>query len=85
LTLRGRSKKEKDKKDDWAWLSESSYAIVSNLPPQSVTDQARKYLDPNDNIYVITLKRPYWGWGPEDVNKWLERNLPSLGVFGGRP
>jgi len=64
------------KSHDWAKLSESSYAIISNLSPQSVTDQARKYLDANDNIYVINLKQPYGGWGPKVVNDWIERNLP---------
>jgi hypothetical protein len=64
------------KSHNWARLSESSYAVVSNLSPQSVTDEARKFLDLDDNIYVLNLKRPYWGWGPQEVNEWLQGNLP---------
>jgi hypothetical protein len=32
-------------------------------------------IDENDNLYIITLKKPWTGFGPKDVNKWLENNL----------
>ena len=63
------------KSHSWARLSESSYAISTTSDPSAVVAQARAFLDANDNIYVIQLKRPYWGWGPKDVNDWLESNL----------
>ncbi|MCK0507951.1 hypothetical protein [Aromatoleum anaerobium] len=64
-------------KDTWSWarLSESSYAVQTHLSPSQVFEQLRPLLDNNDNLYVITLKKPYSGWGPKDVNDWLERNL----------
>ncbi len=61
---------------DWARLSESSYAILTNSTPQQVYDRLKPLIDSNDNIYIINLKRPYVGFGPKDVNAWLERNLP---------
>lgn len=64
------------KSHSWARLSESSYAISTNSDPSAVVARAREFLDPNDNIYVITLKRPYSGWGPKAVNEWLESKLP---------
>lgn len=63
------------KKTDWAKLSESSYAIETNESPQQVYARFNYLLDSNDNFYVITLKRPYSGRGPQDVNDWLERRL----------
>ena len=60
---------------DWARLSESSYAISTSASPQAVFDQLKPYLDRNDYIYIITLKRPYTGYGPQDVNDWLEKYL----------
>lgn len=60
----------------WARLSESSYAIATDQSPDTVVTAARKYLDANDHVYVINLKRPYSGFGPTDVNEWLEKNLP---------
>jgi hypothetical protein len=60
----------------WAKLSESSYAIVTDSTPQAVFDRLKPYLDSNDNLYVINLKRPYAGFGPKEVNEWLEKNLP---------
>ena len=61
---------------DWARLSESSYAIGTNASPQAIFDKLQPYLDRNDNLYIITLKKPYAGYGPKEVNDWLERNLP---------
>ena len=61
----------------WARLSESSYAIATEVAPSTVYDILRQYLDANDNIYVINLRRPFSGFGPPDVNGWLEANLPS--------
>lgn len=60
---------------DWARLSESSYAIVSTDSPITVHKKLSVYMDPNDTIYIINLKLPYDGFGPEDVNKWLTQRL----------
>ena len=59
----------------WARLSESSYAITSNATPGQVFNELKPMLDSNDNLYVITLKKPYSGFGPQKVNEWLENNL----------
>lgn len=63
------------KTTDWAKLSESSYAISTSETPQAVYDRFKRHLDSNDNLYVITLKRPYFGQGPQDVNEWLANHL----------
>ena len=63
------------KQHPWARLSESSYAIETSASPESVTNRIRQITDSNDNIYVITLTRPYNGWGPQDVNEWLQQRL----------
>jgi hypothetical protein len=60
----------------WARLSESSYAISTNQTAQQAYDRISQYLDKNDVLYVINMKRPYAGYGPKDVNEWLESNLP---------
>jgi CRISPR/Cas system-associated endoribonuclease Cas2 len=67
---------EKVKQYNWARLSESSYAIETDESPQQVFDSLRPITDQNDNLYVINLKRPYAGFGPQDVNDWLESKLP---------
>ena len=59
----------------WAKLSESSYAISTNKSPTTIYEELAPYIDKNDHVYVITLSRPYWGYGPEDVNKWLAEHL----------
>ena len=59
----------------YAKLSESSYAIETSESPQTVYNKVSKYLDGNDALFVITLKRPYFGQGPKEVIDWLEKRL----------
>lgn len=59
----------------WAMLSESSYAIRTDRTPEQVYNLLANHLDENDHIYVVNLKAPFWGYGPEVVNEWLAENL----------
>ena len=59
----------------YARLSESSYALYTSETPQMVFTKLRPHMDANDHVYVINLKRPYTGFGPQEVNDWLEKNL----------
>ena len=63
------------KKFSWARLSESSYAIETDLTPSQLYARFKQYVDANDTIYVIVLNRPYVGQGPKEVNEWLENHL----------
>jgi len=60
----------------WARLSESSYAISGAITPNGVFEKLKPHLDKNDQLYVINLTNPWMGRGPEDVNDWLDNNLP---------
>jgi hypothetical protein len=64
------------KTHSWARLSESSYAIRTNASTDDVYERVRTFVNANDTVYVINLTRPYNGYGPNDVNTWLEENLP---------
>lgn len=59
----------------WARLSESSYAIKTEQQTQNIYSTLKPYIDQNDNIYIINLRKPYSGYGPKEVNEWLENNL----------
>lgn len=63
-------------KTGWARLSESSYAIETEETPQEVYNRFLPLLDSNDTFYAISLSRPYYGQGLDEVNQWLEENLP---------
>lgn len=60
---------------NWAKLSESSYAIETNENPQSIYNKLVPHMDKNNQVYVITLKSPYWGLGPQEANDWLKQRL----------
>ncbi len=66
---------EETKKTIWAKLSESSYAISTTETVNQVYARLSGFLDGNDNLYVITLSRPYTGFGQQDVNSWLAKQL----------
>lgn len=63
------------KKNAWAKLSESSYAVDTTDSPQTLYNKLDPHMDTNDQVYVITLKSPYFGRGPETVNQWLSQRL----------
>lgn len=63
------------KSTSWAKLSESSYAISTTETPTEVYNRLGEHIDSNDNLYIITLNKPYFGQGPQDVNDWLADNL----------
>jgi hypothetical protein len=56
-------------------LSKSSYAIITDKTPDAVCKELKKYIDNNDSIYIINLKRPYAGYGSELVTDWLKKEL----------
>jgi hypothetical protein len=57
-------------------LSESSYAIQTDESPFDVYSLLNPHLDKNDQLYIITLRKPFHGFGPELVNDWLTERLP---------
>ena len=59
----------------WRKLSESSYAIRTQQSPKEIFEALGETLSTNDSLYVITLKRPYFGHGPQEVNSWLKTEL----------
>jgi CRISPR-associated endonuclease Cas2 len=61
---------------NYARLSESSYALQTDESPDTVFNKMRAVIDENDFIYIINLKRPYTGFGLEEVNNWLANYLP---------
>lgn len=63
-------------KTGFAKLSESSYAISTNETAEQVFKRFQKFIDDNDRLYVIPLRKPYSGFGLKEVNDWLDNHLP---------
>lgn len=61
--------------DNWAKLSESSYAIYSNASPEQIYKALRPLLDSNDSLFVVTLDTPWFGQGNKEVINWLSSAL----------
>lgn len=56
-------------------LSKYSYAIETRESPKEIFESLSQYLGRSDSIYVIAMKRPYFGHGPQDLNDWLKKEL----------
>jgi hypothetical protein len=62
------------KKYPWAKLTDTSYAISTELTPQTVFTQLRSLMESACNLYVMTSRKPFAGFGPQSVNDWLQQN-----------
>lgn len=62
------------KKYPWAKLTETSYAISTDLAPHAVFNQLRSLMESTSNLYVLTHRKPFAGYGPQSVNDWLQQN-----------
>lgn len=59
----------------WAKLSESSYAVSTNLSPDQLFGKLSPFIDGNDTLLIVTLKRPYCGRASPEVVDWLAKYL----------
>ena len=62
------------KKYPWAKLTDTSYAISTDLTPQAVFTQLRSLMESACNLYAMTSRKPFAGYGPQSVNDWLQQN-----------
>lgn len=62
------------KKYPWAKLTNTSYAISTDLTPQAVFIQLRSLMESSCNLYVITSRKPFAGYGLQSVNDWMQQN-----------
>lgn len=56
-------------------ISESSYALKTSEKPSKIRHKLQESLHPDDNLYVITLKKPYSSRGLKKIVDWLDANL----------
>jgi hypothetical protein len=59
----------------WAKLSESTYAVETNVSPKRIIERLERQVEPYDIVSVITLTPPYSILGHEDLDDWLSRKL----------
>ncbi len=59
----------------WLQLSESSYAISTNLSADQVFKSFETLIDNNDCIFVVPMIQSYQGWASEEKHKWLGEHL----------
>jgi hypothetical protein len=62
------------KKYPWTKLTDTSYAISTDLAPQAILTQLRSLMESASNLYVMTSRKPFAGYGPQSVNDWLQQN-----------
>ena len=67
------------KDHSYLYLSESSYAIVTDMAPLQIYKHLRDFLDDSDACTIVTLSTPYHVSHNDLVRDWLEANLSRQG------
>lgn len=62
------------RKYPWVKLTDTSYAISTEFTPEAVSTQLRSLMESASNLYVMTSRKPFAGYGPQSVNDWLQQN-----------
>jgi hypothetical protein len=63
------------KKHSWVRLTDNVFVVQTTVPADELFATLRGYLDDSANLYVITIRKPFSGFGPGNVNEWLSKNL----------
>lgn len=63
------------KKHSWVRLTDNVFVIHTTVPAEDVFATLRHFLDDSANLYVLTIRKPFSGFGPGNVNDWLSKNL----------
>jgi hypothetical protein len=56
-------------------LSDTAWAVQSDLGADQLYRELEPLVGKDDHAYVITLNKPWIGYGYEAMNDWLERHL----------
>jgi len=62
---------------NWAKISDNSYCVETKKSPKDIFEIFSDFLEPHDQLYIISLTRPYFGQGHVEINKWLSAALPQ--------
>jgi hypothetical protein len=63
------------KKHSWVRLTDNVFVIHTTVPAEDIFAILRHFLDDSANLYVLTIRKPFSGFGPGNVNDWLSKNL----------
>ncbi len=56
-------------------LAKNCFAVETTESPKQIFENLGQHLSPQDSIYIVSLKRPYYGHGPMELNDWLKERL----------
>jgi CRISPR-associated endonuclease Cas2 len=61
---------------DGVRLSDSAYAINTEVGPHQVWERLKRNTDSDDNVLVVTLASPFAGVHRTGTIRWMQSNLP---------
>lgn len=73
----------------WHYL-ESTWLVAGSKSPKDIYAAVVSDITTSDRLLIIEVKRPYWGYMPQEVWDWLEKHLPpdmysgAMGTLSGR-
>ena len=64
------------KKGSYVYLVDSSYAVNWSKAAAQISEDIQRIANNKIHVYVLSISRPYSGYGPKAANDWLAQNLP---------
>lgn len=61
----------------WLQATESVFLVATEETAEQFYKPVAQLIGNEDSMYVLTLCRPYRGFGQRHINLWLDAHLPS--------
>ncbi|MDH4121688.1 MAG: hypothetical protein OEV94_08300 [Deltaproteobacteria bacterium] len=61
---------------NWGRISTGTFVIHTPEDMETVFDMLVKEIGENDHLYVLPVRRPFLGKGPQELDHWLNEILP---------
>jgi hypothetical protein len=61
----------------WSHYIASTWLIDTDKTPNQVVNDIKPYLQEGDNLLVVRFAKPYQGWMPKRVWKWIAKHITN--------
>ncbi|MDC0722110.1 hypothetical protein [Nannocystis bainbridge] len=61
----------------WQQVTEQTFILITDQSPGDIYDHLKAALDGHHKLYIFTQSGSWFGFGPDDLNKWVYDNVPG--------
>ncbi|RKQ96864.1 hypothetical protein C7446_2724 [Kushneria sinocarnis] len=75
-----RIERELDRCVSWTALSSTTWLVATEQSAEQLMRQLRLHAENTEAVYVMGMADPMEGYGPQRINRWLNRHVPHGNV-----